>query len=64
MTKLEIEAIRKLPKEYVADDTCTCLFNGLVIAMNADLLPLKYEDGLWKALEANHETRTGPVKPL
>ena len=28
MTKLEIQAIRRLPKKYVRDDTSVCLFRN------------------------------------
>jgi len=50
MTKLEIEAIRKLPEEYVCDGTCTCLMEGdgmHVVAMNARLQPSACPGHTW-----------------
>lgn len=47
MSLLELQAIRALPEEYLKDGTCTCLFKGYVVAMEANLPAIIYKDGKW-----------------
>ncbi len=52
MTKLEIEAIRKLPEDYVRDGTCVALFNGYVVAVETNLPMIAYKDGEWMPIDS------------
>jgi hypothetical protein len=54
MTKLEIEAIRALPEEYVRDATEVALVNGVPCALNPLLLPMLYRGGKWEKLDTSH----------
>lgn len=53
MSKLEIEAIKSLPSEYVCDGTNVVLWepNGvdpMVIAINSKLPAITFRSGEWK----------------
>lgn len=52
MTKLELEAIRALPEEWVRDGTGVLTVGGKVIAMNSVYLPVVYDSELksWSQL--------------
>jgi len=55
MTKIEIEAIRALPEEYVRDATEVVLVGAAMpCALNPMLLPMLYQDGKWVALNTSH----------
>lgn len=47
MTKLEIQAIKALPDEYVVDNLCVMEFKGAVYAIETDLPLIRYKDGQW-----------------
>lgn len=48
MTKLELEAIRSLPLDYVKDGTCVTQHMGSVYAIETSLPLIVYRDGVWK----------------
>lgn len=57
MTKLELEAIRRLPRRYVRDGTCVGFWAAVldpltVVAVHADLPPIVFraKGGKWKVL--------------
>jgi len=54
MTKLEMEAIRKLPDELVKDGACICLFENKVVYA-APNSPAMLYDGEWKQMELKQE---------
>ncbi len=54
MTKLELEAIRVLPEEYVVDGTRIAQWEkDTVVAANQNLHPLIYEKGKWRKIESD-----------
>ena len=58
MTKLELEALRSLPRRYVRDDTQICLWSPpnlypMVVAVHIDLPMIAYHSNVrkWKPVE-------------
>lgn len=58
MSKIEIVAIRTMPKKYVKDGTCVCRVGACAVVMAADLEPL-FIDALYRMrkLKPNLPTR-------
>jgi len=50
MTKLEIEAIKKLPDEFIADGTLIERSNGYVVAATPNHGMIIYENGAWRKM--------------
>lgn len=56
MTKFEIESIRTLPDEYVADGTQVCLVGVWCVAVNPNLVPIiRKWDTEWAPMKINLE---------
>lgn len=51
MTKLFLEALKKLPDEFVRDGTTAIEMRDGVVAAHPMLTPIKYQDGEWKPLK-------------
>lgn len=66
MTKLEIQAIRDLPEEYVQDGTCTSGLDQFIVAMATTLPPIIYKDGKWISLSScdPHPSPAPPSSPV
>lgn len=48
MSKLELQAIRKLPENYIIDGTLTMrCFDDYIVAMNPNLPLIIFENGEW-----------------
>ena len=51
MTHLYVEAVTKIPKEYICEGTCMVEHQNRVVMANPKLKPMIFEDGEWNELE-------------
>jgi hypothetical protein len=53
MTKLEIQAIKKMPSNYIKDGTIEAVIDGHVVVMSPALPAIIYDSGKWRKMKTN-----------